>query len=98
MSSQSSKKDLSGMLPCAFITMALAMGNECFIFCLSLLFRTEQPFPHVHIPSAHAEQRPSLLLLHNLLFSLTLLNFLSPMHIWKSKGLEPDSGWLQTAF
>lgn len=88
MSSQSIKNDLSGMLPCAFVTTALAMGNVCFIFFLSLLFRTEQPFPHVHIPSAHTEQRPSPLLFHNLLFSLTPLNFLSPMHIWKSQGIR----------
>lgn len=50
MNSQSSKNDLSGMLPRAFVTTTLALGRECLIFFLNFFPRTNQPSPRGDSP------------------------------------------------
>lgn len=40
MSSQSSKNDLLGMLPCALVTLALVLQRECLIFFPNSAFST----------------------------------------------------------
>lgn len=80
MSSQSSKNDLSEMLPCAFVTAALVLQRECLIFFPNLFPGTNQLSPHGD--SAHTEWKPSPLFFCKFftpLYSSNLPLFLTPV-------------------
>lgn len=71
-SSQSSKNDLSGMLPCALVIAALVLQREHLIFFPNL-FPEQISFLHMVTLSAHTQWKPSPLFFQILLFPPTFL-------------------------